>query len=301
MSARALVTLGGGYANVILATPVISALRALGYTVDALVESHQPDAATLLGGWDALDSIFLTRRSLRQSECTRGYRWVVRTTWNRGSPIHLGEELRPLAPAAAHEVEQNLSALRPLGWTGEPVFRIACDEFHRTPPERFLAVAPGWRGVGKRRMRRKAWKGWNEFCDAWYARTGVDVVVLGVEEDNARWMRRIGRSWLQSYCGQTSFREAAGLIAHCAGLVAVDNALAHVGAALGKPVTVLFGPTDERRQAPRGAGVRLLASDRPCRPCRGARGPACSNECMSDLTVDQVLAAVAPQELAHAS
>jgi len=54
-----------------------------------------------------------------------------------------------------------------------------------------------------------------------------------------------------------------------------DSGIAHLAAAVGTPVVVLFGPTDPRVWAPRGSKVRVIA-----RPT------------MAEISVDEVLAQV---------
>ena len=118
---RALILVGEGYGNIVMATPTITAVRSLGYTVDVLVESYLPDAATLLAGWDVLETIYLTRETVRRAAAGRGYDAVVRTRWNCGTPLGVGPEFSPdsLTHDRTHEAVLNLSAARALGYRGQ--------------------------------------------------------------------------------------------------------------------------------------------------------------------------------------
>jgi heptosyltransferase-2 len=86
-------------------------------------------------------------------------------------------------------------------------------------------------------------------------------------------------------------------------LVSNDSGALHLGAALGLPVTAIFGPTDERRTGPRGVPVEqfttaeasgppaaLLTTRVWCRPCMLRECPI-DHRCMRRISVDAVLEA----------
>jgi len=297
MTQRALITLGEGYGNIVMATPTVAAVRSLGYRVDALVESRHPDAATLLAGWDAVDTIHLTRGSLRAATAHNPYDAVVRTLWNRSGPLDLGPEVHVerLSLRRNHEAEVNLTAARALGFAGPLPSPCVQTQLPFWPlPERFIAVAPGYSGSNRRDWSRKAWPRWSEFCDRFHESFGLDVLVLGAEADQEEWMTSESRPWLHNLCGRTSIRGAAGIVGRSERLVAIDNGLAHVGAAAGASVTVLFGATSEVKNRPLGENVRVVAAAMTCRPCQmTARWKRCADRrCMSEIGVRRVLNAV---------
>jgi len=297
MNKTALVTIGQGYGNIVMATPTIAAVRSLGYWVDVLVESHQPDAATLLAGWDAVDSIYLSRQSLLAVAKTRRYDIVVRTLWNRGAPLQVGPEVspEPLPPHKTHEAVANLTGARAVGYNGPmPPSHVEGQIPFWPLPQRFIAVAPGYGGSKRTDWARKAWPHWPALCDLCHERFDADVVVLGAEADERGWMKRGSRPWLHSLCGRTSIRGAAGVISRSEHLLAIDNGLAHIGAALNRGVTVLFGPTSEVKNRPLGPRVSVIAPHMDCRPCQmTGRWNRCDDwRCMRELDVEDVLATV---------
>jgi heptosyltransferase-2 len=85
-------------------------------------------------------------------------------------------------------------------------------------------------------------------------------------------------------------------------LVSNDSGALHLGAALGIPVTAIFGPTDERRTAPRGVSLEAVTSQFSgpptatlttqvwCRPCMLRECPI-DHRCMRRISVDAVLEA----------
>ena len=86
----------------------------------------------------------------------------------------------------------------------------------------------------------------------------------------------------------------AGLLSLAIGCISVDTGPAHLAAALGCPLVVLFGPADPDIMAPAGPGpVAVLRSHVACSPCYGTkRRHACQrNICMEQISVTQVMAA----------
>lgn len=91
--------------------------------------------------------------------------------------------------------------------------------------------------------------------------------------------------------GQTDVPELVGLLAACRTLIAGDSGAMHLAAALGVPVTALFGPTDERRTAPVGDHA-VLTHPVWCRPCFFRDCPI-DHRCMTRISEAEVLKAAA--------
>jgi heptosyltransferase-2 len=90
--------------------------------------------------------------------------------------------------------------------------------------------------------------------------------------------------------GQTDLRQLIGVLARCAAFVSNDSGAMHLAAALGVPVTAIFGPTDERVTAPLG-NHDVLVHKVFCRPCM-LRDCPIDHRCMKGITADAVFAAV---------
>jgi ADP-heptose:LPS heptosyltransferase len=76
-------------------------------------------------------------------------------------------------------------------------------------------------------------------------------------------------------------------------LISVDSGPAHLAAASGVPVVVLFGPTSPRRWGPRGMRHRVASLQLSCSPCSNIGGARCplpdhSHRCMRELAVELV-------------
>lgn len=90
--------------------------------------------------------------------------------------------------------------------------------------------------------------------------------------------------------GRTSLRQLVGVVARCAAFVSNDSGAMHVAAALGVPLTAIFGPTDERVTAPAG-DADLIVRDVFCRPCMLRECPI-DHRCMKRIEVGAVLDSV---------
>jgi heptosyltransferase II len=90
--------------------------------------------------------------------------------------------------------------------------------------------------------------------------------------------------------GRTDLRLLIGILARCHAFVSNDSGAMHLAAAVGLPVTAIFGPTDERVTAPVGDHDVMLHQVF-CRPCM-LRDCPIDHRCMKRITVEQVFGAV---------
>jgi lipopolysaccharide heptosyltransferase II len=98
------------------------------------------------------------------------------------------------------------------------------------------------------------------------ARAGDHVVLLGAPADAEAAARVIAAVPAASLVGRDRPALVPAVLAELDVLVSGDTGVAHLAAALGTPVVTLFGPTDPRLTAPRGAVVTLTHAV-PCAPC----------------------------------
>ena len=91
--------------------------------------------------------------------------------------------------------------------------------------------------------------------------------------------------------GRTDLRQLAGILARCSAFVSNDSGAMHLAAAVGVPVTALFGPTDERVTAPLGDHDVIL-HEVFCRPCM-LRDCPIDHRCMKQISSGEVFEAVA--------
>lgn len=97
--------------------------------------------------------------------------------------------------------------------------------------------------------------------------------------------------------GRTDLRQLAGILARCSAFVSNDSGAMHLAAAVGVPVTAVFGPTDERVTAPLGDHDVILQKVF-CRPCM-LRDCPIDHRCMKRISSDQVFDSLASRLAVH--
>jgi len=90
--------------------------------------------------------------------------------------------------------------------------------------------------------------------------------------------------------GQTDLLQLAGVLALARALVTNDSGAMHLAAAIGTPVTAMFGPTDERATRPLGDGHTVVTASVWCRPCMLRECPL-DHRCMDGINTARVIAA----------
>jgi heptosyltransferase-2 len=164
------------------------------------------------------------------------------------------------------------------------------------PGAKLVALAPG---AAFGHAKRWPPKYFAALSSSLQTELGALCVLLGRSEDrdDSSGADNIGGIDL---IGQTDLLMLMGVLSHCHALVANDSGALHVGAALGLPVTAIYGPTDERyslplsSHAPAGDRVRAISHDVFCRPC-GLRDCPIDHRCMKRIMPEQVFQIVRKQ------
>jgi heptosyltransferase-3 len=328
---RVLVVKLGHLGDVLLASPVVSALKrwAPHAEVDALVYE---ETAPMLGGHPGLAGLLTIRRGELRAEIAlarkvraRGYQLVValsdkpriaflvrlsgaRYAVTADRPDRGGFWRRSFTHFYAiprgntrHTVEFHLDALRALGIEPEADARRAvlvpgAEAERRVDslglPERFIAVHPASRWLFK------CWPAPRlaELIDTLQSR-GERVVLTGsadpAESALVEEVVRGLRSEVVNLSGKLGLKELAAVIGRARLFVGVDSAPMHIASAMGTPAVALFGPSGEVEWGPWQIAHRIVTTDHSCRPC-GYNGCGGGNrsDCMETIPVQSVLAAV---------
>ena len=124
---------------------------------------------------------------------------------------------------------------------------------------------------------------------------GLGVVLLGGPADRGAADRILEGGGegapLVDLVGRTTLGEASAVVARCSVLVGVDTGLCHMAHAFGRPAVLVFGSNAPYLDPPI-PGARILHSGRDCSPCWGKLTCGGRIDCMDDISVAEVLAAV---------
>lgn len=99
---------------------------------------------------------------------------------------------------------------------------------------------------------------------------------------------------VHDWTGTVGLADLPATLAGCYACISVDTGPAHIAAAVGTPLLVIFGPSDPRRFLPRGpAAIELLLGSAPCQFCLGtpAFRTCRANICLSRLDGEVIHAA----------
>jgi ADP-heptose:LPS heptosyltransferase len=141
---------------------------------------------------------------------------------------------------------------------------------------------------------------WGAFLERLLSEERIDAAVLHGSAPEGREARAIHaalaerwRGRVHDWTGQVPLGELPAVLAASHATVSVDTGPAHIAAAVGCPLLVLFGPTDPAVFAPRGAGrVEVLLGSAPCQFCHGNRlFKTCrANICLTTMTTETLVA-----------
>jgi heptosyltransferase-2 len=167
-----------------------------------------------------------------------------------------------------------------------------------------IGIHVGYGPRGKKRNQSERLKGWpsGSFTEvaAGLLERGASLVFTGSREDRGdvdTIRERLPRDASAiSLAGRTTVRELAAVIQGLDVLVSVDSGPAHLAAAVGTPLVVLWGPAilEQVRPLSSRSPVTLLRHPPPCAPCyETPLMKTCPrNVCMESITPREVLASV---------
>lgn len=197
---------------------------------------------------------------------------------------------------AIHSIERHLHRLRSLGIKDHErksyIYIPEEDEKYAASilrecgiGESYVAVNPG----AKSHLKRWTAEGFAAFCGRLMAECGVDVVLIGLKEDEKVVESVIEKMKRRPHnlAGRTNIRQLAAILKQAKLLVTNDSAPLHLGCAVGVKVLALFGPTDPKKYGPTGEFDCVMNEKLSCAPCESAM---CKHnyECMKLISPDNV-------------
>jgi len=154
-------------------------------------------------------------------------------------------------------------------------------------------VNPGMRMVAKRWPAER----FAAIADRVIAKRGCRVMLLGGPDDRPladavlASISASSRAGVTDLCGKLSLAELAALVERCDLYLGNDSGVAHLAAAVGTPVRVIFGPTDPARYGPLpGAGLALCPPD--ARSPSARLSSAIGSKVIEQVSLEQVWTAI---------
>lgn len=165
-----------------------------------------------------------------------------------------------------------------------------------------VGIHAGYGPRAKKRDQSERLKGWalDNFVDVGkrLADEGASIVLTGSKDDRPDVDAMAKRMPARVLAGRTSARELGAVIRRLDVLVSVDSGPAHMAAAVGTPLVVLWGPAilEQVRPMSSRSSVNVLRHPVPCAPCYDTPlMKTCQrNVCMEGITPEDVLEAARP-------
>ena len=122
-----------------------------------------------------------------------------------------------------------------------------------------------------------------------FAETGATVALIGAfnELDVSQTVAAIARRPPLVLTGQTAVTEVVALISIADILITNDTGPAHIGAAVGTPTLVIFGPTNPVTTGPFGPAGEIVREPPECAPCM-LRDCPIDHRCMTAIAPEEV-------------
>ncbi len=329
MSPRILIVRFSSIGDLLLATPLLRALRARHPDAEMTFVTREDMADTLrhnpriseLIAWPRQGAMTDLARMLRQRRWTHrldlhgslrsialralvGGRWTgyAKHRWQRALLIasrrRVGRPLQHVADryfAAARDLDVEPDGGGPEFFISDSARAAANDvltRHHLGVDRPLIALAPGAAHFTKR------WPGHHWIALVERLRAGHDIVVVGgpAERVTAAALVAAAPQRSISVAGDVSLDGTAALIARARQVVVGDTGVLHLATAVGTPVVGLYGPTvEEFGFFPYHADYVALQHDLSCRPCSSRGGPVCPlghHHCLERLEVAEVVRAI---------
>lgn len=192
--------------------------------------------------------------------------------------------LEPRLEVTAAALENARGTLRASGWDGRaPLVALAAGAAY--------GAAKRWPGASFAAAARTL------------AGDGIVPVLIGSGADvdaGSEVIAALGGARVVNLIGRTDLPALAAVLATVRSIVTNDSGAMHLAAALGVPVTAIFGPTDETATHPLGrAPVAILTHHVWCRPCLLRECPL-THACMRGVAPGAVANAARVQVADHA-
>lgn len=130
-----------------------------------------------------------------------------------------------------------------------------------------------------------------QLVDRLAAQYDASFFIIGAPEDRAYAGEVVAKTntSIANFCGQTGLMDLAALLHQTDLFITVDTGAAHIGAAIGVPMVVIFGCTSPQRWHPLSDKAVVVSSEEACCPCHVSEDECPEHLCMNNISADQVV------------
>jgi ADP-heptose:LPS heptosyltransferase len=281
--------IGGGVGNLVHTTPTIAALKSMGIDLTLWCGCNWPEAERFIDH----DKIVLGE-PLDPAAFDRFFVGPQALIRKGGGWEYPPGETSPMPWDQTPEVEVNMWFARLLGYEGlTPLPHIL--HATETPVQGdYVVIAPGVQKADPVWLK-KLYRRWPEVAKR-LIDNRIQVILLGSEGDHAEIPGTL------NLCGKLGLWDASGVLYRARAVLAVDNGLSCLSAAMDVPTIVLWGPTHMVKNRKYGAHVCNMRLDLPCRPCQFTQSDTLlskMHECAEQKCMDIPPEAVVAKTLAY--
>lgn len=251
---RILITVGDGIGNIIMVTPMISALYQMGAEIDVVGEPNYANGHHVLKNRPEIRNVF------DSLENAGSYDVVISTVGG----LKVARKLKyirlitvtPSDYVNKSEIENNMDVARQLGWNGEtPDCFCGYVKSEHKMLDRTIGLHNGthFNPVWK----RKEYPYYKELVTLLSKK--FQLAIFGDTP-----LTDLGlKNFIAYDCTVKSIEATAGFMKECSLFIGTDSGLSHMAAALNVPTWILWGPTDIRKNKPPKAEIIRSAPDCP--------------------------------------
>ncbi len=321
----------GALGDTLMATPVVAALRERhpGASIDFLCSAEASPLLELnpnirrvwsLKNRNLPHAVSLEKRQLARGLAAQAYELAVvlehadryfDLVRRAGAAEVRGFDTIRFDPAL-HSMVNNLRAAGFDRWPEDrlrmdlplsPDDEKAADDFLRGVGRPIIGIHAGYGPKRHKNIQEHRLRGWSAENFSALGRTlasrGFRLVLTGSADDRELAERIAGslpEGTSRLLAGRTTVRQLAAVIQRTVLFVSVDSGPAHVAAAVGTPLVVLWGPgiLDQTRPISARSPVRIVRHPVFCAPCYGTplMKTCRENICMQSITPAEALAAI---------
>lgn len=254
---KILICVGDGIGNMVMSTPLVSALNQMGCEVSVYGKPNYANSHHIFKNRPEVNEV------LDELSDASAYDAVLATVGGFDISRALTNVKRyAIAPSDYYnksEIENNMELARTIGWDLDTPDTF-CGKINTKRP-----LEPGCIALHNGKHSNPVWerKQYPFFSQLAEALLEEDYtpVIFGSAEEHEEWM---DHDQIIDFTGKTDILHTAGLISECELYIGTDSGLSHIAAALDVDTHILWGPTNLLKNKPPKANI--IQGD--CKPCQ---------------------------------